>query len=204
MTKQGMVRASFAAAALLALAACVGKTEASRFYVLSATAPAADRSPQGLALSVGPVALPKYLDRQQIVTRPTANELAVAEFDRWGGRLEDNVTQVIGENLSRRLHTSRVKLFPTDGADKGDLRVTISISRFECVGESGDCVLDARWQLASLPAQGQAAAAPIMGASGLMARPMGIGYASVAATMSGLLDDLSREIAASIVDRNGR
>ena len=184
----------------LSLAACVGDTQPSRLYVLSAVEPAAQRSAQGIALSVGPVVLPKYLDRPQIVTRPTANELTVAEFDRWGGRLEDNVTQAIGENLSRRLRTSRVALFPAEAAGRADLRVSITISRFECVSESGECVLDARWQIVPPAGQGQGVA-PIMGASGLTSRVAGTGYAAVAAAMSQLLGSLSAEIGDAVSRR---
>jgi uncharacterized lipoprotein YmbA len=182
------------------LAACVGDTQPSRLYVLSAVEPPAQRSPDGVALSVGPVTLPKYLDRPQIVTRPTANELTIAEFDRWGGRLEDNVTQALGENLSRRLRTSRVSLFPAEAAGRADMRLSITISRFECVSESGECLLDARWQIAA-PAQGAPAAAPTMGASALTARVSGSGYAAVAAAMSQLLGGLSQEIASAIAGR---
>jgi uncharacterized lipoprotein YmbA len=191
-------RSLFALCAVVLLSACVGGTQPSRLYVLAATEPAAQRSTQGVALSVGPIVLPKYLDRPQIVTRPTANELTVAEFDRWGGRLEDNVTQVIGENLSRRLRTSRVALFPAEAAVRADLRVSVTISRFECVGDSGECVLDARWQIVG---QGDGVAAPSMGASGLVARPANASYTALAAAMSQLLGDLSREIADGVSAR---
>ncbi len=180
------------------VAACVGGTQPSRLYVLLATEAPSQRSTQGVALSVGPIVLPKYLDRPQIVTRPTANELTIAEFDRWGGRLEDNVTQVIGENLSRRLRTSRVALFPAEAAVRADLRISVTISRFECVGDSGECVLDARWQIAG---QGDGVAAPSMGASGLVARPANGSYTAVAAAMSQLLGELSREIADGVSAR---
>ena len=199
---KAMTRISFSLIALLPvlLAACVSDNQPSKLYVLSAIEPPAQRSTQGLALSVGPVLLPKYLDRPQIVTRPTANELTVAEFDRWGGRLEDNVAQVIGENLSRRLRTSRVALFPAEAAGRADLRISITISRFECVSESGECLLDARWQIAP-PAQGPAAVQPTRGASALTARSASGGSAAVAAAMSQLLGSLSAEIADGISTR---
>lgn len=185
-----------ALAALTALAACIGpENHPSQFYLLSAVEPAAARSPQGPALAVGPIALPRYLDRPQIVTRPTPNELAIAEYDRWGGRLDENVAQVLAENLSRRLGTSRILLFPAEGASRADLRVTASLSRFECVSANGECVLEARWQVLR-PAQ--AGSEPIIGASSLTARTDGQGYPAVAAAMSRLLGELAREIAAAV------
>lgn len=188
-----------ALAALAALAACIGpENHPSQFYVLAAVEPAAERSPQGPALAVGPIALPRYLDRPQIVTRPTPNELAIAEYDRWGGRLDENVTQVLAENLSRRLGTSRILLFPAEGAARADLRVTASLSRFECISANGECVLEARWQVLR-PAE--AGSAPVIGASSLTTRTDGQGYAAIAAAMSRLLGELAREIAAAVPTR---
>src|SRR3954465_9716490 len=109
----GNIRVGLIAAGLaLTLTGCAGSGPPSRYDVLSATAPESERRPDGPAISVGPVTLAKYLDRPQIVTRPTPNELDVAEFDRWGGRLEDNVAQVLAEDLGRQLGTARVTVFP--------------------------------------------------------------------------------------------
>lgn len=190
-----------AGAALLLLAGCIGETQPSQFYVLSVVEPAAQRSPQGPALSVGPVTLPRYLDRPQIVTRPNPNELSVAEYDRWGGRLEENVSQVLAENLSRRLRTSRVTLFPGEGAAQADLRVSVAISRFECTGTGGDCALDARWQIMR-PGRGRGEA--VIGASSLEAKTSTPGYPGIAGALSRLLGEMASEIAAAVPSVAGR
>ena len=84
--------------AMLLLAAC-GTSEPSRLYTLSALP---DRS-EGAAVAraatpavgVGPVTLPQYLDRPQIVERTGPNRLEIAEFDRWAGDLKKNLEQVL-------------------------------------------------------------------------------------------------------------
>src|SRR5512143_2318980 len=78
------------ACASLAVAGCVGTSRPSRFYTL---APAevhesAVATWNGAPLAIGPVEIPDYLDRQQIVTRTAEDELVVSDFDRWGGALE--------------------------------------------------------------------------------------------------------------------
>lgn len=191
------VRTAFALlAALASLAGCVGETQPSRFYVLSATEPAAERAASGIAVSVGPVTLPKYLDRPEIVTRPTPNQLDLAEFDRWGGRLEDNVIQVLAEDLSRRLKTSRVSIFPPDPATGADVRVSVTIVSFERIGD-GDCVLEARWRIADVVGN----RAPTIRTFRATRRASGASYDATVAAMSQALDDLAAAIADAIAAR---
>ena len=86
---------------------------------------------RGVALGIGPVALPDYLDRPEIVTRSSGNELSLADFDQWAGRLEDNFTRVLAENLSSILETDRVSLYPWKSSTPVDFQVTVEVSRFE-------------------------------------------------------------------------
>ncbi|HTI88434.1 MAG TPA: PqiC family protein [Alphaproteobacteria bacterium] len=183
-----------AAALVLALAGCAGQSTPSRYYVLSATGADTDRRPEGPAISVGPVTLAKYLDRPQIVTRPTPNQLDVAEFDRWGGRLEDNVAQVLAEDLGRRLGTARVTTFPPEPIGRTDARVGVTIAQFERVA-SGDVVLDARWRLQRLGGE------PVIDTVHIVKRVSGSGYAATVAAMSDALGDLSDRIAAALSGR---
>ena len=103
------------AALTLAVAGC-SSTPATRFYSLASIAPAAPESPrpagQGLAVAVGTVTLPAYLDRPQVVTRPGVYAVHLAEFDRWSEPLQDMVPRVIAENLSVLLGSDQVYLSP--------------------------------------------------------------------------------------------
>ena len=104
-------------AALLAAAGC-GRSAPFRFYVLApiatpATAPADGRP---VTIGVGPVRLPGYVDRSQIVTRRAAEEIDLAEFDRWGEALADSVPRIIADNLALLLPRERIALFPWLGS----------------------------------------------------------------------------------------
>jgi hypothetical protein len=101
---------------LMLLAACATGTSApSRFYVL-APLEAPEAEPQlapgerCLAIGIGPVEIPAYLDRPQIVTRLSNNELNLAEFDKWAEPLRDNLIRVLAENISSLLCTEPITI----------------------------------------------------------------------------------------------
>ena len=132
--------------ALLALTVCPGNAP-TRLYVLTATTDKpASTSPEGVAIGVGPITLPKYLDRPQIVTRVAANSLDQANLDQWGGDLNDNITRVVATNLSNLLATDRVSLYPWKDGAPVDFQVTMDISRFE-QDKDGNAVLNVFWSI---------------------------------------------------------
>ena len=139
-----------AGAALVALMAlgCAPATLPTRFYVLTAVPPAggASAAARDVAVGVGPIALPGYLDRPQIVTRTGGDEIDLAEFDQWGEPLRSAVPRVLADNLAARIPTERVVLFPWRGVRTVQYQVPVEILRFE--GKpGGDVVLRARWRL---------------------------------------------------------
>ena len=130
---------------LLLLAGCADKP--TRLYVLSvATQKPASTSPTGVAIGVGPVTLPKYLDRPQIVTRVETNSLDQANFDQWGGDLNDNITRVMATNLSNLLATDRVSIYPWKDGAPIDYQITLDVSRFE-QDKDGSVVLNVFWSI---------------------------------------------------------
>jgi uncharacterized lipoprotein YmbA len=132
------------------LAGC-GESQPSRFYMLSPTAPAEAAQPSaksGIALVVGPVEIPKYLDRPQIVTVTVPNGVTLAEYDRWAEPLDVNVTRALAENLAAMTSARRVELYPFPaGQQDSDVRqVVVQILRFH---PSSDGVIDlsANWSI---------------------------------------------------------
>lgn len=120
----------------------------SSFYTLTAMAEGAsgDVGIQGgrLAVGVGPVSIPRFLDRPQVVRRQGENLLAVDEFHRWGGSLDDDFPRVFSENLAQLLRSSRIVVFPTELRLKLDFRVLAEIIAFEA-GPSNQALLKVRW-----------------------------------------------------------
>ena len=74
------------------------------------TAPPASAGPRDLTLAVGPVTVPPYLDRPQIVTRTSRAKLTLADFEQWAGPLADTTARVLSEDLALLIPTERVVL----------------------------------------------------------------------------------------------
>ena len=133
----------------VALAGCGATSQASKFYLLnsfSSSNHAIAKAPQGLAIGVGPLTIPEYIDRPQIVTRVTAHELNLAEFHQWAEPLKDNIPQVLADNLSVLMHTNHVATYPWKRNPSIDYQVTVEITRFDTTTD-GNAHLIARWQI---------------------------------------------------------
>ena len=131
-----------AAAVLLVLAAsgCFSpQPDPSKFFLLApAGGPSANSiAPAGLSASssptigLGPIKLPEYLDRDEVVTRVGPNLLELSDKDRWAEPLNDNFRQVLAQDLTQSLGTHSIVLFPWIGTTHIDYQVRIDIYRFE-------------------------------------------------------------------------
>ena len=174
-----------------------GPSRPSEFYVLSAEpgTPVAGRNAAEGALSVGlgPVSLPDMLDRPQIVTRPDANRIDLAEFDRWGGDLKRSLVRVLGQDLMSRLGTDRVFPFPWSSSDRPDVQVAIHFFQFD--GELGRIAqIEGVWRLLDGSGGCELSAQRF----GIEKLPAGEGYAEFVAAMSLAVAELSQQIAENI------
>src|ERR1700756_2921799 len=143
-----------AASLLLGMLAGCGSDKPTRLYVLSAMPETSDMpSNHGVPIGIGPVTLPKYLDRPQIVTRVQDNSLNQADLDQWGGDLYDNITHVLAANLSNLLKTDRVSLYPWKDRAPIQYQITLDITRFER-DVDGSAVLSVFWSFVG-PNDGQ-------------------------------------------------
>lgn len=124
----------------------------SRFYLLT---PAAESAPSAPALSpsaapfslgLGPVKLPAYLDRPEVVTRAALNRLELSKTERWGESLEKNFTQVLARDLASQLGTQQIVVFPWYNTVHVDLQVRIDVYRFE-TDAKGMAELSAKWTI---------------------------------------------------------
>src|SRR5262249_24644430 len=84
--------------ALLVLSGCLGSTPPTQFYLLppltgAETAPAASAGGRDRTLGVGPVTVPPYLDRPQLVTRTSRAKLVLADLDQWAAPLPDTIAR---------------------------------------------------------------------------------------------------------------
>ena len=181
--------------ALIVLAGCATESKPIRFYVLSSLdAPSAsDTKPKKGAptIGVGPVSLPDYLKRPEIVTRPSANKLEVAALDHWGGKLDNNVANVLADNLVILLSTDKIAPYPWRRNDRIDYQVRVLLTRFE-QGPDGAVELHARWGIFG----GRRTEKLLIAERVRIRTDVGAtGYEATAQAMSKALAELSRVIA---------
>jgi uncharacterized lipoprotein YmbA len=182
---------------LITLGGCA-RTQPTRFYTLhplasSETEEIAAQTSEGLMLEIGPIEIPEYLDRPQIVTRAGENEFRLTEYNQWAESLKYSTTQILTENLSILLATDRVFLFPGSGAEKTDYQVAVEIIRFDGV-PGGDVVLNARWSVFG----GDEMKLLTKRRSRFNQPTNGKSYKALASAKSTILADFSREIATAI------
>jgi uncharacterized lipoprotein YmbA len=186
-------------ASLLVLGGCA-TTAPSRFYILHSLSSSAGEQPSAaidkeLAVGVGPIVLPDYLDRPQIVSRTSQNKLQLGEFDKWGEPLKENFTNVLAENLSILLSTDRVFIYPWETSTPVDYQVAVDVIRFD--GDSaGTAYLSARWTLY----RGDGEEVLEMKKSSFSEASISQEYEALASALSKTLADLSRRIAETIED----
>jgi uncharacterized lipoprotein YmbA len=146
------------------------------------------------------------------VTRLSSNQLAVGEFDQWGGQLDDNMARTLAGNLSILLQTDQVQLYPWKDEDSLGYAVTVDVINFE-QDVDGSSLLDVYWSILE-PSTGRVklrrhatyrdpGGAPITDAEahsqgGILAASSKRPYDSVVAAMSRNLGALSRDIAKAI------
>ena len=184
--------------AIVALAGC-GGSAATRYYVLTPIpAGAAPAEPRNVAVVVGGVRLPQYLDRPQIVTRGGDHRLQVADQEQWGGNLRQDMTRVLAENLCRLIGSDRVVAAPHALRMQPDYRVEVEVLRFERHAD-GRVRLEAKWWL-TRGSDGTPLASPSAVLYGAPLPDAGAVDAMVA-SMSDVYNELARAIAAAIRSR---
>ena len=180
---------------LLGLSGC-SSSPPTRFYVVPSLS-AADAAPaaaqRDVTIGVGPVTLPSYLDRSQIVTRASRARLLLGEFDQWAASLQDAVPRVLAENLSLLIPTDRVVLHPWARTTEPDYQVTVDVTQFDR-GAGSEVVLAVRWSIVG--ANGQTL---VMRKSRFTAAAGGQEYEATVTAMGQTLDAFSRDIAAALL-----
>jgi uncharacterized lipoprotein YmbA len=106
-----------------------------RFYALSAV----DENqvgkkidlPSDAMIGIGPVKIPEYQNRPQMVTLNKEKMLQFAQFDRWGESLDLGVARLVRENLTAMLPKAKLTLYPWNPSIAVKYQVTIEVIQLE-------------------------------------------------------------------------
>ncbi len=174
-------------------------SESAKFYTLSPVATTGEVKSEkktaelNLAIGIGPVRLPEYLVRKEIVTRTDANKIELGEYDLWGGSLQDDFSRTLLENLSLLLAGQPFSLYLWPGMGAVDYRVGMDVTRFDGI-RGGDVILIAAWAIR----EGQSNKVVTVRNSRIQEPTGAQSYEAMVGGMSRALGRLSREIAEAI------
>ncbi|MBW2563628.1 MAG: membrane integrity-associated transporter subunit PqiC [Deltaproteobacteria bacterium] len=183
---------------VLTIAGCRSSTPPVEFYTL-ASLPGMEMESheqsavRDITIGIGPVQLPQFLNRPQIVIRSGPNKLTVSEFHRWGGYFDQDFLRVLAQDISILMPTNRVVEFPWQDRANPDYRIEFNVQQFD--GQPGNSVLlNATWTI-----KGQKGMEALYARRSIIKQPVsGNDYEALVAAHSQALATLSREIAAAI------
>jgi len=181
----------------LLLAAC-GSSPPARFYTLSSIP--IQRSTEKIVLSeknriiaIGPVEIPEYLDRVEIVTRADNNRLIMSEFDLWGGSIKTEISGVLVENIGRLLDSDGLAVVAWKTAMRESYRIPVIINQLDVI-PGNSLTLKAQWAVLGKDGKTSLSFREI-----IITKPVkGNDYGAIVASMSESLGDLSISIAENV------
>jgi len=148
----------------------------------------------GVTVGVGPVIIPAYLNRPQIVTRTASDQMDFAMYHRWAEPLDEGIARILANEIAERVPTERVVSFPWRGivARVIQYQVVVTVLRFDG-HPSDDVTLDTRWRI--LGGDGK----EIVVKRTTVTEPVaGSGYEPIVAAMARALAGLGQDIASEI------
>jgi uncharacterized protein len=130
------------------------RPDRTRFILLTPVTPgpsngavaAATPNQSSLAIGLGPVQFPEYLNRMELVTRTAPNAFELSDNDRWAEPLADNFRHVLASDLGTLLKTGNIVLYPWYAGTRLNYIVHIQVDRFDA-STNDTAVLVARWDL---------------------------------------------------------
>lgn len=97
-------------------------------------------------IGVGPLKIPEYLNRPQIVTQDKEKMLKFAQFDRWGESLDIGLARLISEDLTGIFPGEKIILYPWDLSVPVKYQVLIEIIQLDSELDN-DMYLVAQWTI---------------------------------------------------------
>lgn len=182
-----------------ALCACRGAVAPVAFYTLAPQAAAPLAPGPGPAVGVGPLEIPRVIDRPQLVVRDGVERVHLEEFHRWAGPLDEAVLGALVADLGALLDSQRVVGHPWEGFIDPDYRVPVTVVRLDGA-PGGEVVLEAAWGV--LPRG--AARAAVVRRTVLREPVTGADHGALVAAHGRVLAALAREMGAAILDLRAR
>lgn len=131
--------------ALLLFAASCGSSPPVDYYALQTISGSGTAAPaDARIIGLGPLEVPGYLDRPQLVTQSSDGKVIVDEFNRWAEPLANALPRIVTANVDELLESAVVVSFPYGARIRADYHLAGRILRFDA-DRSGTAVLEVQW-----------------------------------------------------------
>lgn len=185
---------------LLLLEGCISvpRSPAPHFYTLQpikeiGTALADANSLTDAVVGIGPVTLPEYLNRPQIVTKSGDNTIEFAQFERWAESLDEEIGRVIARDFSILLPGTGIEIFPWNSIIPIRYQVIMEVIQLDCRLD-GEAVLCMQWSILDVREKKM-----LLTKRSEYRKTVGNGnYAGLAQAISAICESLSRDIAQTL------
>lgn len=97
------------------------------------------------AIGIGPIELPDYLQRPQMVRHQNDNGLSLADNQYWAERLDRGIVRVLGLHLTQRDSSRIILPFPWRRDSKPTQSLRVHIHELKLVGQRA--TINATWEL---------------------------------------------------------
>lgn len=148
--RSSCVRAAFLLAVTVGLPACSvlePKPDTSRYFLLRPAAAAPSGAPlDDLVLGLGPVTLPDYLDRSEMLDVVGPYELRYSAQNRWVEPLGTQVRRTLADNLTTQLRPDAVVHHPWFVSEGVTLQAEVAFDAIR-LAESGAWIGSGAWVL---------------------------------------------------------
>ncbi|MCG8378091.1 MAG: PqiC family protein [Proteobacteria bacterium] len=152
----------------------------------------------GRVIGVGPISMPEYLARSQLVLRDMDSKVYVLKSHRWAEPLEKSFSRVLTAYLTHQEEVDRFILYPSRSWSDISHQLSMEVLRFDA-DKQGKVTLEVQWQWMDK-------ANPRNGKSGTTRLSLEYGppgdYAGMADTMSRLVEQLAGQFSQLV--RDGR
>lgn len=181
----------------LLLYAC-GSSPRARFYTLSSIPIQGSTEKtvmyeKNRIIAIGPIEIPEYLDRVEIVTRADNKRLIISEFDLWGGSIKTDISRVLVDNTGQLLESEGLAVIAWKTNISESYRIPVMINQLDVI-PGNNLILKAQW--AVLDKDGKTA---LSFREIIITKPVkGSDYGAIVSSMSESLGDLSKSIAENV------
>ncbi|MDD5128263.1 MAG: PqiC family protein [Candidatus Omnitrophica bacterium] len=153
--KNGILRFLVFSVFIFVLSGCasISRSPSPRFYKLGSITPEQISEKFKISgdeiIGVGPVKIPDYLNRPQIVTVNNNQLMTFAEFDRWGEPLDFAIGRILNENLMLLMECKDIEIFPWNILIPVRFQVVLDVVELD-VNMNKELVLTAQWSILDL------------------------------------------------------